>query len=195
MYGKERDTEKDTGEFRRILILSVRITWLSLQDHADPGFIAFFSKLPPKSPETGTLRLFYRTASDSYYAAYGPDALFVAQHVYHTNSVIKYLGTGGRTTGLPSVTLKTSVAHTLLRDALTAKQLRIEIWVPEAGQGKKSVKFRLDKEVSLLSKRHESVPPKLTFFPAIGLPRESPSSRRSSFCQFRFYFFSNCNGN
>ena len=36
----------------------------------------------------------------------------------------------------------------LLRDALTIKQLRVEIWVPEAGQGKKAVKFRLDKEVS-----------------------------------------------
>ncbi|KAF8906541.1 DNA mismatch repair protein [Gymnopilus junonius] len=129
MYGKERDTEKDT-------------------DHTDPGFIAFFSKLPPKSPETGTLRLFYRTASDSYYAAYGAHALFVAQYVYHTNSVIKYLGTGGRSTGLPSVTLKTSVAHNLLRDALTIKQLRIEIWVPEVAQGKKAVKFRLDKEAS-----------------------------------------------
>jgi DNA mismatch repair protein MSH2 len=61
--------------------------------------------------------------------------------------VIKYLGLGGRAAGLPSVSLKTSVAHMLLREALTTKQLRVEIWVPEAGQGKKSVKFRLDKEV------------------------------------------------
>ncbi|PPR07413.1 LOW QUALITY PROTEIN: hypothetical protein CVT26_013729 [Gymnopilus dilepis] len=129
MYGKEKDTDKDP-------------------DHTDPGFISFFSKLPAKSPETGTLRLFYRNASDPFYAAYGPDASFIAQHVYHTNSVIKYLGTGGRSAGLPSVTLKTSVAHMLLRDALTIKQLRVEIWVPEAGQGKKAVKFRLDKEAS-----------------------------------------------
>ena len=61
--------------------------------------------------------------------------------------MIKYLGSGGRAAGLPSVSLKTSVAHVLLREALTTKQLRVEIWVPEAGQGKKSVKFRLDKEV------------------------------------------------
>ncbi|KAF8156677.1 DNA mismatch repair protein MSH2 [Crassisporium funariophilum] len=131
MYGKEKDAEKDST------------------DHVtDPGFISFFTKLLPKSPETGTLRLFLRTGSDSYYAAYGPDAIYVAQHVYHTNSVIKYLGAGGRSAGLPSVTLKTTVAHILLRDALTSRQLRIEIWVPEAGQGKKCAKFRLDKEAS-----------------------------------------------
>jgi DNA mismatch repair protein MSH2 len=35
----------------------------------------------------------------------------------------------------------------LLREALTVKQLRVEIWVPEPGQGKKCSKFRLDKEV------------------------------------------------
>ncbi|KDR73457.1 hypothetical protein GALMADRAFT_100108 [Galerina marginata CBS 339.88] len=129
MYGKEKDTERDA-------------------DPTDPGFIAFFSKLPSKSPDSGTLRLFHRTSGDAFYAAYGPDALFVAQHVYHTNSVIKYLGAGGRSAGLPSVSLKTSVAHILLRDALTTKQLRVEIWVPETGQGKKCVKFRLDKEAS-----------------------------------------------
>jgi DNA mismatch repair protein MSH2 len=113
----------------------------------DPGFISFFAKLPLKSPETGTLRLFHRTGNDPFYAVYGLDALFVAQHTYRTNSVIKYLGASGRTTGLPSVTLKASVAQTLLREALTAKQLRVEIWTPEPGQGKKCSKFRLDKEV------------------------------------------------
>ncbi|KAF8656520.1 hypothetical protein AX16_002484 [Volvariella volvacea WC 439] len=128
MYGRERDAEQDAAD---------QVT--------DPGFIAFFSKLPPKSPETGTLRLFHRT---DFYAAYGPDALFVAQHTYHTNSVIKYLGAGGRASGLPSVSLKTSVAQMLLREALTVLQLRVEIWVPEPGQGKKCARFRLDKEAS-----------------------------------------------
>ena len=83
---------------------------------------------------------------DSFYAAYGPDAIFVAENVYHTNTVIKYLGAGGRIAGLPSVSLKTSVAHVLLRDALTSKQLRIEIWEQEPGQ-KKAAKFQLAKEV------------------------------------------------
>ncbi|KAJ3736284.1 muts domain V-domain-containing protein [Lentinula guzmanii] len=114
----------------------------------DPGFISFFNKLPQKSPETGTLRLFHRTGTDAYYAVYGPDAQFVATHVYHTNSVIKYLGAGGRAAGLPSVTMKTTVAQMLLREALTIKQLKVEIWVPESGQGKKVSKFVLDKEAS-----------------------------------------------
>ncbi|RDB16061.1 DNA mismatch repair protein msh-2 [Hypsizygus marmoreus] len=131
MYGKEKDADQGLAD-----------------QTTDPGFLSFFSKLPPKSPETGTLRLFHRTGSDPFYAVYGPDALFVAQHTYHTNSVIKYLGAGGRTTGLPSVSLKVSVAQMLLREALTVKQLRVEIWVPEPGQGKKCAKFRLDKEAS-----------------------------------------------
>ncbi|KAJ7885085.1 muts domain V-domain-containing protein [Mycena olivaceomarginata] len=129
-YGKERDADQDAAE-----------------QATDPGFIAFFGNLPKKSPETGTLRLFYRPAED-YYQSYGPDALFVATHVFHTQTVIKYLGQGGRGAGLPCVSLKTSVAQTLLRDALTSKQLRVEIWVPESGQGKKCTKFRLDKEAS-----------------------------------------------
>ncbi|KAF8803517.1 DNA mismatch repair protein [Phlegmacium glaucopus] len=131
MYGKEKDSEKDATD-----------------NLTEPGFLSFFNALPKKSPETGTLRLFFRTGSDSFYAAYGPDALFVAQHVFHTNTVIKYLGGGVHSARLPSVILKTTVAHVLLREALTSKQLRIEIWAPEPGQGKKCVKFRLDKEAS-----------------------------------------------
>lgn len=130
MYAKEKDVEH----------------WQdSLDQTTDPGFIAFFAKLPTKSPETGTLRLFFR---DSFYAAYGPDAEYIAQHVYHTNSVLRYLGQGGRLAGLPSVSMKASVAQTFLREALTTKQLRVEIWAPEPGQGKKSSKFKLDKEVN-----------------------------------------------
>jgi hypothetical protein len=98
----------------------------------------------------GTLRLFHRVSNDDFYIAYGADALFVAQNVYHTNSVIKYLGAGGKA-GLPSVILKTSVAHSLLREALTVRQLRVEIWAPDPGQGKKVVKYHLDKEVSSVS--------------------------------------------
>ncbi|KAJ7867618.1 DNA mismatch repair protein MutS [Mycena leptocephala] len=127
-YGKERDAEQDAAD-----------------QTTDPGFITFFGNLPKKSPETGTLRLFYRPAED-YYQSYGPDALYVATHTFRTQSVIKYLGQGGRAAGLPCVSLKASVAQTLLRDSLTSKQLRVEIWVPESGQGKRCTKFRLDKE-------------------------------------------------
>lgn len=112
---------------------------------SDPGFITFFSKLPKKSPETGTIRLFDRT---DYYSVHGQDAHYVATHVFRTNSVLKYLGAGGKASGLPSVTLSHTLAHSFLRDALTSKQLRVEIWVPAPGQGRKASKFVLEKEVS-----------------------------------------------
>ena len=83
-----------------------------------------------------------------YYSAHGPDALFIASNVYHTNTVIKYLGRGGRG-GLPSVTLSANSAKTFLREALTSRQLKVEIYVPEAGQGKRATKFKLDKEVCM----------------------------------------------
>ena len=118
------------------------------EEEYDPGFISFFNSLPPKSPETGTVRLFLRRGSpDDYYAAYSADAKYIAQQVFHTNSVLKYLGAGARADkGLASVTLKPTLAATFLRDALTSKQLRIEIWVPETA-GRKVSKFRIDKEV------------------------------------------------
>ena len=45
--------------------------------------------------------------------------------------------------------MSTNVAKAFLRDALTAKQLKIEIWASESGSGKKGSKFKLDKEVSV----------------------------------------------
>jgi len=144
---------------------------------ADPGFIAFYSKLPPKSPETGTVRLFFR---NEFYSVYGQDAFYVANHVFRTNSVIKYLGSGGKTAGLPSVALKISVAQSFLRDALTSKQLRVEIWVPEPGQGKKAAKFKLDKEACGF-RIFFALSPRLTRCP--GFSGKFASRRRSSFCQ------------
>ena len=115
---------------------------------SDPGLITFFAKLSPKSPDRGTLRLFQRTSGgDEYYASYGPDAHWVAQNIFHTNTVVKYLGKGGRAGGLACVNLKPSVAQQTLRDALTTRQLKIEIYVQDPGVGKKPGPFRLDKEV------------------------------------------------
>ncbi|TFY78244.1 hypothetical protein EWM64_g5769 [Hericium alpestre] len=129
MYGKEKDDQE-------------------IDTSIDPGFCTFFKKLPAKSPETtGTIRLFARS-NEEYYTAHGDDAVYVAQHVFHTNSVLKYLGSASRDKGLPSVTLRPMIAKTFLREALTIKQLKVEIWVPEGGQGKKVTKFKLDKEAS-----------------------------------------------
>jgi len=124
MYGKDKD---------------------KVEHDIDPGFVAFFASLPKKSPADGTVRLFDRT---DFYSVHGPDALYVASHVFRTNSVLKHLGAGGRTAGLPSATLNATLAHGFLRDALTVKQLRVEIWAPASGQGRKASKFVLQKEAS-----------------------------------------------
>ena len=127
MYGKEKDADHNIA-------------------HAsDPGFVAFFSKLPKKSPsDDGIVRLFDR---GDFYSLHGQDAHYVATHVFRTNSVLKYLGAGGKAGGLPSVTLNYTLGHQFLREALTIKQLRVEIWAPAPGQGKKAAKFVLQKEV------------------------------------------------
>ena len=115
--------------------------FLTLQtEQVDVGFISFFSKLPQKRPDT--IRLFDRR---DFFSAHGEDAMYIAMHVFRTQSVLKYLGSGGKAGGLPSVTMSNNVATAFLRDALTALQLRIEIWTSEGG--KKSAKFKLDKEV------------------------------------------------
>lgn len=142
MYGKEKDVDYEIGARVHSTVIS-RVLTTTPDNASHPGFISFFAKLPAKSPENGTVRLFFR---NEYYSVHGPDALYVATHVFRTNSVIKYLGPGGKS-GLPSVTLTESTAKSFLRDALTSKQLKVEIWVPEPGQGKKATKFRLDKEV------------------------------------------------
>ena len=110
----------------------------------DPGFCTFFRGLPPKSPETGTVRLFDR---GTFYSAYGPDAHYIATNVFQTNSVLKNMG--ARNNSLPSVSMNQMQATGFLRDALTSKQLRVEIWAQDSS-GKKNAKgpFKLEKEVS-----------------------------------------------
>lgn len=84
--------------------------------------------------------------SQENFVVYGPDALYIANHVYRTHSVIKYIGR--KDSLLPYVNLSSVVAKNFLREALTAKQLRVEIWGPEAGSsGKKYAKFQLSKKV------------------------------------------------
>ena len=148
MYGKEKEKE---------------------EHDIDPGFVGFFSCLPKKSPqEDGVVRLFDRT---DFYSVHGPDALYVASHVFHTNTVIKYLGAGGKAAGLPSVILRHALGHTFLREALTVKQLRVEIWAPAPGQGRKASKFVLQKEAS------DASFPLCMLTRSAGIAGESTSSR------------------
>ena len=144
MYGKEKDADQDIGELKQWLRRCSGPHYLP-ENSSNPGFISFFAKLPPKSPETGTLRLFFR---GDYYSAHGPDALYVATHLFRTNTVLKYWGPGGKN-GLPTVHMNEGQAKSFLREALTARQLKVEIWVPEAGQSKKATKFKIDKEVCM----------------------------------------------
>ncbi|KAK0479334.1 G-protein alpha subunit-domain-containing protein [Armillaria novae-zelandiae] len=43
------------------------------------------------------MQLFYWTAADELYSAYGPEKLYAATYVSHVNLVIRYLGAGGQT--------------------------------------------------------------------------------------------------
>lgn len=97
-----------------------------------------------------------------YFSAHGSDALLIANQVYKTNNVIKYLGSGlpsNRPTsstsaitarGLPSVTISMALTKAFLREALTAKQMRVEIYEPQettAGR-KNNTAWQLSKEAS-----------------------------------------------
>lgn len=70
----------------------------------------------------------------------------MATTVFKTLSVVKYLGAGGSKGGLASTTMNPTVAKAFLREALTAKQMRVEIWV---GGGKRTNNWVIDKQVSL----------------------------------------------
>lgn len=95
-----------------------------------------------------------------YFSAHGQDALLIAQTVYKTTNVIRYLGSPTSTTsstsassstnqkkGLPSLTLSMALAKGFLREALTSKQMRVEIWEGEGGK-KQGNRWVLGKEVS-----------------------------------------------
>ena len=96
----------------------------NLDNAGNIGFISFFNQLPQKRADT--IRLFDRK---DFYSLHGPDAQYVATHVFRTNSVIKHLGGAGKA-GLPSVTMSVNVAKAVLRDALTARQMIVESWEP-----------------------------------------------------------------
>lgn len=67
----------------------------------------------------------------------------MATHHYKTQTVIKHLG---KAPGLASCSMSTTVAQSFLRDALTTKQLRIEIYESEGGS--KSTRWKLGKSAS-----------------------------------------------
>lgn len=83
-----------------------------------------------------------------FFSVHGTDAIYIATHHYKTQSVLKYLGKSSSTSNqLPSCTLSNAVAKTFLREALTTRQLRIEIYESDGG-GTKSNKWKLGKSAS-----------------------------------------------
>ncbi|KAJ3048139.1 MutS-like protein [Rhizophlyctis rosea] len=97
---------------------------LTLDKSSEQGFCKAFQDLPEKP--SSTIRIFSRSNGD-WYSVHGEDALYVAQNIYKTSSVLKYLGGD-----LPSCTLSQANAKALLRDILLVKLYRAEIWEPEA---------------------------------------------------------------
>ncbi|KAG0211697.1 MutS-like protein [Mortierella sp. GBA30] len=98
-----------------------------LDNQGEQKYCSFLRSLPDR--QENCIRLFERSSGD-FYSVHGEDAYFIAQHVYKTTSVIKYLG-GDVTTGVPSCTLSKTTCETFLRDALLNRQMRVEIWAAE----------------------------------------------------------------
>ncbi|BEI79611.1 hypothetical protein CcaverHIS002_0101400 [Cutaneotrichosporon cavernicola] len=115
---------------------------------AEDRFCRFVEKLGPRSD--GLVRLFDR---GEFFSAHGPDALLIADQVYKTTNVLKYLGSrkaaSSNTRGLPSVTISMTLAKAFLRDCLTSKQMRVEIYEPEEGaRAKNNARWQLAKVAS-----------------------------------------------
>ncbi|KAJ1742373.1 MSH2 protein [Coemansia sp. RSA 1086] len=96
---------------------------LKLDTSSEQGFCRFFRSLEERE---NTIRLFERSNGD-YYSVHGNDAEYIANVVYKTTSVIKYLG---GSSGLASCTMSRVIAENFMRDALLQYQLRIEIMSP-----------------------------------------------------------------
>lgn len=101
---------------------------------ADEAFVASLALL--RAPAKGTIRLLDR---GDYYSAHGPDALYLATEVFNTRTVLK------TQLNLPYLTLTPTIAQSFLRDALTVKQLRVEIYATPSGTPNK---WFLDKVAS-----------------------------------------------
>lgn len=89
----------------------------------ESGFCTMYQTLPKKP--ASLVRLFDR---NGFYSVHGPEDVELAcKEVYHTESVIRYLG-ASRAAGLASVTLNKKTVETFLQICLFSKGLKIEIW-------------------------------------------------------------------
>lgn len=108
-------------------------------------FIEFFRKLEPAIK--GTLRVFEREKGD-FYTCYGDDAHYVATNFYRTNTVLRYIGgQSGSSNALAACSLNKNAAVTFLRECLTSRQLRIQIYRSET-PSKNSISWSLALQAS-----------------------------------------------
>ncbi|KAK8850438.1 hypothetical protein IAR55_004356 [Kwoniella newhampshirensis] len=124
-----------------------------MDKEAEDRFCKFVERMPPKLD--GMVRLFDR---GDYYSAHGSDAVFIANEVFKTTNVLKYLGSAtaaassssSNSRGLPSVTISNALTKAFLREALTTKQMRVEIYTAEerAPGRKDNTKWILSKTAS-----------------------------------------------
>ncbi|KAI9321135.1 muts domain V-domain-containing protein [Zopfochytrium polystomum] len=116
---------------------------VSVDKSTEIAFCNFFRGMDEK-PEN-TVRLFERAGGD-YFTAHGDDALYVAETVFKTSTVIKYWGVGScaGSSGVPYCSISKLNTMALVRDLLLVKQKRVEIWEAEGRKGL----FRLGRKAS-----------------------------------------------
>lgn len=114
---------------------------LGLDAKGETNLVDFFRNMPARVP--GTVRIFDR---QEFYCVLGDDALFVADAVFKTHSVLKYIGRSN-SGSTAYCTLTPTACKAFLRDALTAKQLRIEIWQQAEG-GRRGASWELARQAS-----------------------------------------------
>ncbi|KAH9458926.1 hypothetical protein Pst134EA_019080 [Puccinia striiformis f. sp. tritici] len=113
---------------------------------ASKKFCEVFKKLEP-CPK-GTLRIFEREKGE-FYTCYGQDAQYVATQFYRTNTVLRFIGPKSNgDQGLPSCSLSRTGAITFLRECLTSRQMRIQIYRSDQPSSKSSSNWSLAVQAS-----------------------------------------------